>query len=669
MMPSEDKGEGRSSSDHGNTGWSPKKVSPDVIEKLNNAFSSYIDGKAPEDSDIDLSETGSIMELIGSDSIEEDNSDIKNNQADNGSAICDDDQTGPLDCPSRQSELDEPEIPSFPDVDKHISDKISGVFDDVTFQSVDPEIEETQQLSVNEDKEDYSSILSDILEKGKENSHISLDQHMSAIRQDVRNEEDKRSFETEALHDKAVHKEKIADVSPAYVHEPVISEHKQKNPVTASETVSGSMRVKTNDVRGNNANISKPFSSSKQKEPVKPSPKKTILTTTKDKNKNEGIGVQERPVHGKSRKNDPALESPVNIAFLFSRDHLFHDPSSLSIVAHERPERIIKAMWYLEKNNVFNDSTCKMVDEFCIAEEEDLLRVHEDSYISFIRSYADSGGGFLGDSTYITPASYDIARMSAGAAIKAGELVLEKEFSHAFVMTRPPGHHASSEKYGGFCLFNNAAVLARYLQKKRNVGKVLILDWDAHAGDGTMDIFYDDPSVMLISLHRDPHGFYPRKGFSTQVGENAGKGFTMNVEMPEGSGNDEYMLAFDEVVIPMISQFAPDVIICSCGFDGYYKEKSVGLNLDSMGYHQMTSGLHSVFKGPMVFLLEGGYHDSNGHLCHSVLSSLQGKPNPVNDAQEISSYKLNLQKKVFEDTQKNIEALKKHHPLLFSKVA
>ena len=143
----------------------------------------------------------------------------------------------------------------------------------------------------------------------------------------------------------------------------------------------------------------------------------------------------------------------------------------------------------------------------------------------------------------------------------------------------------------------------------------------------------------------------------------------MNVEMPEGAGNDEYILAFDEVVVPLVSRFAPDFIIFSCGFDAYYKEKNIGLTLDSEGYHQMTSKISSVFHGPMVFLMEGGYHDFNGQLCHSVLNSLHGKPNPFNDSLEISSYKLNQKKQIFVDTQKKIEESKKHNPIFSLQVS
>lgn len=353
-----------------------------------------------------------------------------------------------------------------------------------------------------------------------------------------------------------------------------------------------------------------------------------------------------------------------NVAFIYNRKHIEHDPSVLSVRTFEVPDRIIKAMWYLEKNHVFKGSHCTLLDEVSMATEEDLLRAHDESYIRFVSNYASNGGGFLGDSTYITPRSYEIAKFSAGAAIKAGDLVSGNRYSFSFVMTRPPGHHASRNRYGGFCLFNNAAILARYLQAVKKIEKILILDWDAHAGDGTMEIFYEDPTVLTVSLHRDPHGFYPRRGFTKETGTGTGKGYSVNVEMPQGAGDEEYLFAFDEVVVPLIERFEPEFIICSCGFDAHHKEKNVGLNLTSEGFYGMASRLRSAYRGGIVLLMEGGYHDFNGQLCHSVLSALQGKPNPVTDRLDLSSYKQDQQKRIFAETMAKVEEVKKVIPLL-----
>ncbi|TGC08683.1 histone deacetylase family protein [Methanolobus halotolerans] len=346
------------------------------------------------------------------------------------------------------------------------------------------------------------------------------------------------------------------------------------------------------------------------------------------------------------------------VAFLYDEKHVEHSPSSLSLHAHESPGRLIKAMWYLEKNGIFRNEQCSLMNDFDMASDEDLLRVHDDSYIKFVKSYSAAGGGFLGDSTYMTSRSYEVAKLSAGAAIKAGSLVADGKYPYAFVMTRPPGHHATGSKYGGFCLFNNAAILARYLQEKKNIGRIMIVDWDAHAGDGTMDIFYKDPTVLFVSLHRDPHGFYPRKGFSKETGDEAGRGYTVNVEMPVGAGDEEYSLAFEEVVIPLVKSFAPEFIICSCGFDAYYKEKNIGMSLTSDGFHKMTSMIRTLYQKNFVLLMEGGYHDFNGQLCHSVLSALLEEPNPVSDRPAISSFKKNQQRQVLMDTKMKIAEVK-----------
>jgi acetoin utilization deacetylase AcuC-like enzyme len=409
-------------------------------------------------------------------------------------------------------------------------------------------------------------------------------------------------------------------------------------------------------------------------DPIMSEPRSSLLTDQTMPGKEHKTSIYQKkarkaetPAHGfltEAQVSSAEELAPGNVAFIYNRKHIEHDPSVLSVRTFEVPDRIIKAMWYLEKNHVFEDSHCTLLDEVSMATEEDLLRAHDESYIRFISSYASNGGGFLGDSTYITPKSYDIAKLSAGAAIKAGDLVTGGKYSFSFVMTRPPGHHAGRNRYGGFCLFNNAAILARYLQAVKKIEKILILDWDAHAGDGTMDIFYEEPTVLTVSLHRDPHGFYPRRGFTKETGAGAGKGYSVNVEMPQGAGDEEYLFAFDEVVVPLIESFAPGFVICSCGFDAHHKEKNVGLNLTSEGFHGMASRLRSAYRGGIVLLMEGGYHDFNGQLCHSVLSALQGKPNPVTDRLDLSSYKQDQQKRIFAETMAKVEEVKKVIPLL-----
>ena len=342
------------------------------------------------------------------------------------------------------------------------------------------------------------------------------------------------------------------------------------------------------------------------------------------------------------------------IAVVHTERHIEHESKHLGMESLESPKRLTEAIWYLKRNKIFDGEQCDLITKFNEATEEDILRVHKNSYVHFIRNYSKNGGGFLGDSTYITPRSYDVARLTAGGAIKAAELVLSREYPHSFAFIRPPGHHASADKYGGFCLFNNAAILARYLQQVKHLNKIMIIDWDAHAGNGTMDIFYNDSSVMTLSIHRDPHSFYPRTGFTSQIGSDEGKGFNINVEMPVGSGDDEYKLVFDRIVLPQIKKFSPDFVICCCGFDGYYHEKNVGLKLTSNGYYQMIRDLKSVVHNNLTILMEGGYHRFIGQLCHCVINSLLDKPNPIEEKMLVSEYDRNIQKKTYKEVEEKI---------------
>ncbi|MCC7576454.1 MAG: histone deacetylase [Methanomethylovorans sp.] len=366
--------------------------------------------------------------------------------------------------------------------------------------------------------------------------------------------------------------------------------------------------------------------------------------------KNTKISSSDAFAH-KVTKGDTGITAKV--AVLYSEAHVTHSPKNTNVQDLERPERLTRAMDHLQRSGIFGER-CDLVTDKYQASEEDLLLVHSNEYVRFVRSYSASGGGFLGDSTYMTSNTFEVAQLAVGSAIKAGELVLSGQYAAAMVMIRPPGHHAGVDKYRGFCIFNNVAVLARYLQKKKGLSKIMIIDWDAHAGDGTMEIFYNDPTVMVVSLHRDPHDFYPRRGFSSQTGEGPGLGYTVNVEMPMGAGDEEYAFAFDELVIPLLHRFSPDFVICSCGFDAYFKEQHIKLNLTSAGYHMMAKKIMSVMNGNFVLVMEGGYHKFNGHLTHVVINSLLGLPDPVNDKLKTTEYERNQQNLVLKETAKKI---------------
>jgi len=321
------------------------------------------------------------------------------------------------------------------------------------------------------------------------------------------------------------------------------------------------------------------------------------------------------------------------MAILYSDRHIGHKSETLS---PENPARLTQVMsLLLGRASVFSRDNI-LISNFPSATKEEILQVHTEKYHEFIKSYSKRGGGFLGDSTYLTPASYSLALLAAGGAIHSAERVIDGTARSAMALVRPPGHHASSTKHGGFCIFNNAAITARQLQKRHSTKKILILDWDAHAANGTQEIFYNDPSVLLLSLHQDPHDFYPHTGLSNQLGKGEGLGFNINIEMPRGSGDKEYDLAFNEIVIPIIDEFKPDFVLGCNGFDAHHSDTYTGLKLTSKTYYQIGQLFGKRFGHQSTILMEGGYNQNNGQLTYTLINAITKKPNPFVEVQDIS---------------------------------
>jgi acetoin utilization deacetylase AcuC-like enzyme len=339
------------------------------------------------------------------------------------------------------------------------------------------------------------------------------------------------------------------------------------------------------------------------------------------------------------RKDDTAV--------VYSTDHLIHSTTDKSFM--EVPERLTRILSYLKRMKVF-DEKCVLHTDFKEASTDDVLMVHDVDYVRFIKNYCDRGGGFLGDSTYFTTGSFRAAMKAAGGAMEAAMLVLEDKCGSSFALIRPPGHHASRNKFGGYCILNNAAIAAQYLVSKKKLKRVLILDWDSHAANGTMNIFYDDPKVVLISIHQEPSEFYPRDGFAHQVGRGQGRGTSINVEMPAFSGDEEYGRVMEEIVEPIYSQFKPQFVIGCCGFDTHWSDNTSKLKLSANGYYELISNLRNLGT-PMATVLEGGYSNSNGKLTYVVLKALQNEDVKIKD--EVT--KQNVEKKL----DKNLAHLKK----------
>jgi acetoin utilization deacetylase AcuC-like enzyme len=317
------------------------------------------------------------------------------------------------------------------------------------------------------------------------------------------------------------------------------------------------------------------------------------------------------------------------LVVVYNPSHVTHRPKGAS---PEVPERLTKIMDILKRREkIFNDY-CRLISDYPPATEEDILMVHSKKYLNFIKYYSSNGGGFLGDSTYITKTSHDLALLAVGGAFRAADDVLAGKAEFGLALIRPPGHHASKDKYGGYCIYNNSAILARHLQSKYGLKKIMILDWDAHAANGTQDIFFDDPSVMLVSLHQDPHNFYPKTGFMSQMGSGKGIGYNVNVEMPRGSGDDEYITVLNEIVIPLMDKFKPDFLIGCNGFDAHHSDQFTELQVTAKGYYRICQTIKERMPNRAVILMEGGYNPSMGDLTLSMVCGLLGVPNPINDS-------------------------------------
>jgi len=243
------------------------------------------------------------------------------------------------------------------------------------------------------------------------------------------------------------------------------------------------------------------------------------------------------------------------------------------------------------------------------ATEAELLRVHTMGHIARVRHVAQSGGGHMDMDTYVSPRSFEAALMAAGGVVQAVERVLDGEIGRAFALVRPPGHHATAGRAMGFCLFNNVAIAARAALSHDGVDRVLIADFDVHHGNGTQDVFAQDPDVFYVSTHQYP--YYPGTGAATDTGHNGGAGTLLNVPLPAGVGDQGYSRVFGELVWPLAKRFDPDLMLVSAGYDGHWTDPLAHMSLSLAGYAHLQRELvrmaDELCDRRIVFALEGGY--------------------------------------------------------------
>jgi acetoin utilization deacetylase AcuC-like enzyme len=270
-----------------------------------------------------------------------------------------------------------------------------------------------------------------------------------------------------------------------------------------------------------------------------------------------------------------------------------HDPGPHP----ERPARIDAVMQAVR-------ATQAPVEEAGPAAQADLERVHPPAFLAAIRELCEAGGGAIDLDTVVSERSYDAAVVASGAATAAVDAVLAGDLEAAFCLGRPPGHHAEAARAMGFCLVNHAAVAAGHA-RAAGVERVAVLDWDAHHGNGTQAIFWDDPAVLYVSLHQYP--LYPGTGGRAERGRGAGEGATVNIPLAAGTSERGFRDAFEYEALPALRDFDPGLLIVSAGFDAHRDDPLCNLGLSSAAFGDLTRAVREIGAGP-VMILEGGYN-------------------------------------------------------------
>ncbi len=253
---------------------------------------------------------------------------------------------------------------------------------------------------------------------------------------------------------------------------------------------------------------------------------------------------------------------------------------------------------------------------------DQLARVHEPHYIDALARAAQQGGGWIDSDTYMGPRSFDVAALASGAAIAAVDGALNGTAKQGFVLARPPGHHARPSIGMGFCLFDTIAVGAAHALAS-GLQRVAIVDWDVHHGNGTQEIFWSSPDVFFTSIHQWP--LYPGTGAANETGIDAGSGLTLNVPLSAGAGNERYLEVLDEIILPKLRAFAPELVLVSAGYDCHRDDPLGGMRLDEDGFAAMTGRLTDLAQasadGRIVLVLEGGYDPPA--LARSVVRTIE----------------------------------------------
>lgn len=295
----------------------------------------------------------------------------------------------------------------------------------------------------------------------------------------------------------------------------------------------------------------------------------------------------------------------VTTGFIYDEQFLAHDTGQ----GHpERPARLTEVMTAI--GNTASLASLRRLDARA-ADLDVIESTHSLDYIKRAQQACDAGAPFL-DTTDVTisPASCDVAFLAAGTPLVLADAVIAGTIDNGFALLRPPGHHAERTQAMGFCLFNNVAILARYLQNHHGLDKIAIVDWDVHHGNGTQHSFEADPSVLYVSTHQYP--YYPGTGAASETGVGRGQGATLNCPMPAGAADAEYERVFTDQILPKLDDFEPECVIISAGFDAHRDDPLADILLSTSFFTWMSDRLMEVAEshanGRLVSVLEGGYN-------------------------------------------------------------
>jgi len=323
----------------------------------------------------------------------------------------------------------------------------------------------------------------------------------------------------------------------------------------------------------------------------------------------------------------------LRTSIIYDDIYLAHDTGPSHPESRSRLEAILKG---LERSKLLQSGECTLVTPRKASREE-LRLVHDPSYINLVEDFCSRGGGLLGSwgaGVVCSPRSFEAALYAVGGALKGCELILNGKFVNSFALVRPPGHHAGRDYPYGFCLFNNIAIAAAYLIEKQGYERVMILDLDAHHGNGVQEIFDDTSKVFYVSFHQDQ--IFPGTGHVNEIGVGDGVGYKVNFPLPPHTSDEVYMKMIREVVSPITKQYRPQFILVSAGFDAHQDDPLTGLGLSAQGYVNLfEKALEFAGKncaGKLLATLEGGYeYIALAKTVPAVIGAMAGIPLDVRE--------------------------------------